>query len=145
MSDLKSRLKGLAEGAIDFIGKPFSFKELDLKIHALIYQSKKYLEEFILTNKKRLEYEILFMKQMEDELKTNSFLKLAFEKNCKLYNLTKAEIEIARLYINPKYMQKQIAYKLNKSHKTISCHINNMYKKLGIDNQTDFIMKMTKI
>jgi DNA-binding NarL/FixJ family response regulator len=63
---------------------------------------------------------------------------LAVPKN-KAYGLTEREIEILRK-ITHGLKNKQIAFQLDISEKTVKTHINRILKKLGVDNRTKAVL-----
>jgi DNA-binding NarL/FixJ family response regulator len=53
--------------------------------------------------------------------------------------LTEREIEVLRLLARG-LANKQIAYRLRVSEKTVRNHISNMYRKLGISDRTQAVL-----
>ncbi|MDR6547612.1 DNA-binding CsgD family transcriptional regulator [Chryseobacterium rhizosphaerae] len=61
------------------------------------------------------------------------------------YGLTDREIEILNLIINNnsiKYLE--MSHKLNISEKTISAHLSNIYKKVGVKNKKELIIRIAE-
>lgn len=130
------RLKGLKLGAIDFISKPFSFEELSQKIETVINNVIKQ-QRAILTST------ISNLKTLgSDDI--NSPTDLAkFEQNCKMFNLTSREMEIAKL-ISKGVTYKVIAKTLFISEKTVNKHIQNIFEKAVVSNKVELLSKLSK-
>jgi DNA-binding NarL/FixJ family response regulator len=64
-----------------------------------------------------------------------------FEENCKRYNLTRRETEIAKLIEEGKTIA-EIAKQLFISEKTVSKHRENLFQKVGVSNRIEFINKL---
>lgn len=131
------KLKGLRLGAIDFIPKPFSFEEVSQKIETVlsnIDKQKKAIISSSISNLKRL--------NNSNDAPEESKLSNKFEHNCKLYNLTTREIEIAELIIKgAKY--KEVAKELFISERTVTTHIQNIFEKTETSNKVEMINKLT--
>jgi len=131
------RLKGLKLGAIDFISKPFSFEELSQKIETVldnvVKQQKAILTSTIST--------IKTIKGADNISSPTEFA--AFEQNCKMFNLTNREIEIAKL-ISKGVTYKVIAKNLFISEKTVNKHIQNIFEKSGVSNKVELLSKLSK-
>ena len=132
------RLKGLRLGAMDFISKPFSFEELSQKIETI-------LDNIVKQQKAILSTSIAALKTGKnnepDNLTQSSLSK--FEQNCKLFQLTARETEIARLIVKGK-THKDIAKQLFISEKTVTKHIQNIFAKAEVSNKVELINKLSK-
>ncbi len=129
------KLKGLKLGAIDFISKPFSFEELSHKIETVlnnILKQKKAILNSTISNLKTLR------NAKTDSISTDPS---KFDQNCKLFNLTNREIEIAKL-IAKGVQYKTIAKNLFISDKTVTKHIQNIFEKAGVSNKVELINKL---
>ena len=127
------KLKGLRLGAIDFIPKPFSFEELNVKIETIldnIKNQKKAILNASISNLKILE-----------AVPSNAELGSKLNQNFKLYNLTNREIEIAQLLLKGS-TYKAIAKVLFISEKTVNKHIQNIFEKIGVTNKVELINKL---
>lgn len=58
--------------------------------------------------------------------------------------LSRAENDVAYLLVRTSSQNQEIADKLFVSEKTVKFHITNIYKKLGIKNRHELILKFTK-
>lgn len=85
--------------------------------------------------KARIEYEQLM------ELNTNSIRPLTFDPNCKLYQLSSREIEIAQL-IRQGFKYKLIGETLFISERTVSKHVQNIFEKVRVTNKVELLNKL---
>jgi len=134
-SSAADKLKGLRLGAIDFMQKPFSFEELHQKINTILIHFQKQ-KTAILNSISELN---------ASKIATNSAeMKTApskFEQNCRLYNLTRREIDVIKLIING-FQYKRIAQTLFISERTVNKHIQNIFEKMDISNKVELINKI---
>jgi len=130
------RLKGLKLGAIDFVSKPFSFEELNLKIETILINISK--QQTAILNSSILSLKTL--KNLNNENSTATY-DSKFDQNIRLLNLTNREIEIAKLIIKGK-TYREIATELFISEKTVTKHIQNMFEKADVSNKVGFINKL---
>jgi len=130
------RLKGLKLGAIDFVSKPFSFEELNLKIETILLNISKQQTAILNSSISSLKT----LKSLNNENNTvNSDSR--FDRNIRLLSLTNREIEIAKLIVKGK-TYKEIASELFISEKTVTKHIQNMFEKATVSNKVGFINKL---
>ncbi len=133
------KIKGLRLGAIDFIPKPFSFEELSQKIETVLgnigRQKKAIINSSIATLKN--------LSSLEATSPEETQLSSKFEQNCKLFNLTNREVEIANLLIKG-VTYKSIAKTLFISDKTVTKHIQNVFEKLNVSNKVEMLNKLNK-
>lgn len=130
------RLKGLKLGAIDFVSKPFSFEELNLKIETILLNISK--QQAAIINSSILSLKTL--KNLNNENSTATY-DSKFDQNIRLLNLTNREIEIAKLIVKGK-TYREIATELFISEKTVTKHIQNMFEKADVSNKVGFINKL---
>lgn len=130
------RLKGLKLGAIDFVSKPFSFEELNLKIETILINISK--QQAAILNSSILSLKTL--KNLNNENSAATY-DSKFDQNTRLFNLTNREIEIAKLIIKGN-TYKEIASELFISEKTVTKHIQNMFEKANVSNKVGFINKL---
>lgn len=132
------KLKGLKLGAMDFISKPFSFEELSQKIETLLDNISKQQKAILSISIAHLQT----LKNLEtDGSPVSSPSK--FEENCKLFQFTAREIEIARLIVKGR-TYKMIAKDLFISEKTVTKHIQNLFEKAEVRNKIQLINKLNK-
>lgn len=130
------RLKGLKLGVIDFVSKPFSFEELNLKIETILLNISK--QQTAILNSSIISLKTL--KNLNNEnLTVNSDSR--FDQNIRLLSLTNREIEIAKLIVKGK-TYREIAIELFISEKTVTKHIQNMFEKATVSNKVGFINKL---
>ena len=129
ISEEEKRLEGLKLGAVDFIVKPFSIDELELKIESILEiheQQKMALVE-------QASKSIRKNKNGYSGLFDGSFLE-----RCKSYRLTDREIEIVQCRIE-KLTYKEIADKLFISEKTVSNHLSKISEKIGTIDRNEIL------
>lgn len=126
------RLQGLKLGAIDFIQKPFSIRELTQKI------------ESVLSNRNR-QWKALLRTKLHTGDAYNDFgfadATDKFDQNCQLYGLTQREKEIAKL-LREGCKYKEIGDKLFIAEKTVTKHVQNVFEKLQVSNRIELINKL---
>jgi DNA-binding NarL/FixJ family response regulator/anti-sigma regulatory factor (Ser/Thr protein kinase) len=136
--DENDKLAGLAQGAIDYIEKPFSIHELSNKIGTLISFRKKQSE----TEASRLKNDIvsvLFGKDRPVQDQEYDSIK----NMCIKYKLTFREEEILTLMLR-KVPQKEIASRFNIVLRTVEFHIKNIYKKLCVKDRHELYALFNK-
>lgn len=126
------RLQGLKLGAIDFIQKPFSFRELAIKIESILVHAGKQKRAVISSALTALAGpESSRLRPTTDH----------FEKNSQLYNLTAREKDIAKL-ICEGYKYKEIGDTLFISERTVTKHVQNIFEKVEVSNKIELINKL---
>ncbi|MBN2443083.1 MAG: response regulator [Spirochaetales bacterium] len=133
-SSEEEKLKGLSEGAVDYIYKPFSIGELSAKIESIIDNraqlKKKYVE--------RIETRI---KGVLSHIRKQNLLKERFlpvDKLGETYNLSKREREVI-LFLLDGCINKEIGDRLEISLRTVEFHLSNIYKKLNVRNKIELV------
>ncbi len=114
VSDNAKQISGLKFGADDYIVKPFVLPNLLARIEALL---------------RRYNWS-------KDEKHTNA---LPFVKDEKISPLTQREKEILSLVARGN-SNSQIAQKLYVREVTIKTHLNNIYRKLNVDNRVQAVL-----
>lgn len=124
------RLKGLNQGAVDFISKPFRIEELIAKVDALIAlgtkQKERDLQEF--------QAKILEVLDNDDYNRKEEI----FENNCRKFGITPREQEVIELLFEGKEV-KEISAIINVSFHTVRKHIRNIYYKCHVQNKVELI------
>ena len=138
------KIKGLKEGAIDYICKPFLIEELKLKIENIIkYKSlnKKVFKKEFINNLSRL----------IDKPKQYQFSQIKRGEKNKNYDLsslkkilTRKEVEIINMVLKGN-MNKEISTELNISIGTVKRHMSNIYKKLYVQNRVGLVNIVQKM
>lgn len=129
------KLKALRMGVIDFVQKPFSFDELALKIESVL-ENKKNQEQAthnaLLQNlKSKGRFSLPLFENIEE---------IAI-KQCKIFRITEAEFEIAKL-VREGLKSPGIAEKIHRAESTINKHIENMFKKTSVNNRSELVKKI---
>ncbi len=127
------KIEALNDGAVDYIGKPFSIEELKAKASAIIESVKLSTENY----KKNLKNSVIeFIDNYSSEHSRqpgNEFKKVCSEKE-----LTTRECEIAAL-LRKGLSDKEIAAELNLSVKTISNYNTSVFRKLEVTGRSELI------
>lgn len=129
-STIADKIQGLKLGAIDFIPKPFSIQELQEKIASIMTN---------VTNQKKVAIHSTSspINNAEDHLNLKRF-----EQVCKHYNLTTREKDISKLILEgEKY--KSIAGILFISERTVTKHIENIFKKVGVSSKHELVQALS--
>lgn len=133
-----ARMDGLSLGAIDYICKPVPIPELEIKINSILKNILNQRHAILsgalaLMNKKHIpEIQTLSISEINSSL---------FESNCTKFSLTMREIDVISLMAEGK-IAKEIADILHISVGTASTHIQNIYKKLGVNSKFDCLKKL---
>lgn len=128
VSDPLEKLESLIIGAVDYIIKPFDISELIAKIDSLLSVMEFYKKNIVDRIIGNLDGINNVKKQIIDR---------------PLFSLTKREIEITN-YLSKGYEYKEIADYLNISISTINNHIQNIYKKLKVNNKIELLNLIIK-
>ena len=133
VSTQDEEIRGLAEGAIDYIKKPFSLPELENKIESIINLRKRMKKRDIMDIRKGLED---LLSKITDSKKQQPGA--VFESLCIKYSFTPREKEIIKLLLEG-FIIKEIANRLHLSRRSIEYHITNIYKKTGVKNRYNLL------
>jgi signal transduction histidine kinase/DNA-binding NarL/FixJ family response regulator len=126
------KMQGLSLGAIDFIQKPFSIRELLKKIESILTNAGKQKQALLTSAFNSLNTsENLRPKNSGD----------IFNENCELYNLTTREKDIAKLVCEG-YKYKAIGDTLFIAERTVTKHVQNIFEKVGVSNKIELINKL---
>jgi DNA-binding NarL/FixJ family response regulator len=136
--DENDKLAGLAQGAIDYIEKPFSMDELSNKIGTLISFREKQRK----AEASRIEREIAGILFGKKCLKQDHEYYLINDMSMK-YRLSAREQEILALLLQ-KTPHKEIALGLNIVLRTVEFHIVNIYKKFGVKDRYELYALFNK-
>jgi signal transduction histidine kinase/DNA-binding NarL/FixJ family response regulator len=131
-TEINDKLKGLKDGAADYITKPIVIDELTAKIKNLIERKKKNEDE----NKEIIESTQKLLK-FASMTKEESYQE-SFKNKCRKYNITEKEGEIINLIINGN-QNKEIAVVFSISENAIKKNIGKIFKKIGINNRIELI------
>lgn len=113
----ENKIKGLTMGAMDYIYKPFNFREIQLKVAALLKRSDQ------ISNSE--------LENLQEALKiVRKNKKNPFKLRAAQYGLTPTEKEVV-LLLNEGLVTKEIAVKRFCTVYTIKEHIQNIYNKTG--------------
>ena len=129
----EEKMEALNDGAVDYIGKPFSTEELKAKASAIIESVNLNTESY----KKELKNSVIeFIDNFNNENKAlfgNGFRQICSEKE-----LTARECEIAGL-LRKGRSDKEIAAELNLSVKTVSNYNTSVFRKLEVTGRSELI------
>lgn len=132
------KLKGLSEGSVDYIVKPFLYDELFLKIKNLIQTSRNQKERFIGDFKKSLDITISELNRQSNSSEYFHKIKTISKK----YKLSTRESEVVIHLVN-NLRHKEIADKTNLSVQTIRNISHIIYQKCHISNKSELIELLT--
>ncbi|HEY3277660.1 MAG TPA: response regulator transcription factor [Syntrophorhabdaceae bacterium] len=108
--DISTSVRAMKKGAVDFLTKPFDDEDLLEAVKSALEKNKK-------VRQKQAE-----MREIRDRME----------------QLTPRQQEILR-YVITGMLNKQIAYKLNISEKTVKVHRGNVMEKLGVGSIADLV------
>lgn len=138
------KIKGLEEGAFDYIYKPFIIEELKMKLDNIIryklLNKKSIKKKFINKLSRLIDEPNQYQYENIKKNKGNNIDDLSYIKNI----LTKKEMEIINEVLKGK-MNKEISSDLSISLGTVKAHMNSIYKKLFIQNRVGLINKINDI
>ena len=127
-------MQGLKLGAIDYIQKPFSINELmqkaDSILHNVEHQKKMLISSAIrnLNKPGAIKGEV-------------SVSENNFDVNCRRYNLTTREKDIAKL-VREGLTYKEIGEKLFIAERTVTKHVQNIFEKVEVSNKIELANKL---
>jgi DNA-binding NarL/FixJ family response regulator len=125
----EDKIEGLRDGAMDYIYKPFSIEELLAKIDTIIRKKDSIKEAY----KKAIKKSIIGAIDEDMPSKYESE-----EADFSKFNITPREEEIIKLILKGEEY-KDISVTLNISINTVNNHIQNIYRKLDIQNRMELI------
>jgi len=128
------KLKGLSLGAVDWIAKPYSSKELELKIESI-------LEKLSNQQKSLINNMLTGLNISTNSSQDISAQNEIFEANCKLFGLSKREIDVARL-VKEDHTSQEIAEILCIASRTVTTHISNIFARMDVNSREDMIKKL---
>ncbi|MBN1698653.1 MAG: substrate-binding domain-containing protein [Spirochaetales bacterium] len=128
-------LHGLEGGAIDYIRKPFSIKELEKKIESIIALRDNIQKREIMKIRKGIDGMLSRIGGLKKRKSEKTFDSL-----CIKYGLSAREKEIASLLLEG-FLNKEIAYRLHVSKRAVEYHITGIFKKVGVTRKYDLITK----
>jgi signal transduction histidine kinase/DNA-binding NarL/FixJ family response regulator len=129
----KDKLTALKLGAIDFIEKPFMVDQLLQKIQSILS----------LSSKQRLAIANGRLRNAPAQDETAPASQERFVDNCKLFNLSSRETEIAALVLQG-MSYREIGEKLFISTKTVNVHITHIFEKCDVKTKISLMNKLTK-
>lgn len=126
----EEKIKGLMEGAMDYIYKPFLIEEVAAKIQNIIKKRQEQREKDI----KEMEEKIAALSKADRSQRTEAdFMALCSEKN-----ITKREIEVLSLLLKGMY-NKEIGNALKIKLITVEKHIQHIFQKTGARNRYELL------
>ncbi len=124
-ASFKDKIKAMELGSVDYIFKPFKFKDLETKINSIITNNKAQKSAFIKAVGDNKSEEINFEKARSEKLAAK----------CKLFDLTKTEKQVIELLLLKKMKTIDIANKMYVSINTIRKHLTNIYRKMNVSGR----------
>ena len=132
---MKSNLDRLSDDIEDLIHLKKAFKGLSTYHHGLISNFSAVIKDSLILINTSLQ---LVGQSGHTDILTS---KNNFDANCKRYNLTRREIEIARL-MEKGHTNNEIGELLFISNRTVAKHIQNLFEKVGASNKLELINKL---
>ncbi len=132
---INEKLKGLMEGAIDYIYKPFLIDEIKIKIENIIRNKIDQQERNIKHIGKKIE------EFLKINLNNESVEFIKINDLCLNFNISPREKQVLELIIKG-FLNKEISYNLRISISTVDFHIHNIYKKLNVQNKIELMNKI---
>ncbi len=133
-STMDEKLRGLEEGAIDYISKPFVIDELVAKIDSVILNQVKQKKAHI----KQVGARIMESLQSMEPEKPDREHYVNLDLICKKYRISSREREVIVLLAKG-LLNKEISDRLAISIKTLDSHIHNIYRKINVQNKVELI------
>ncbi|MEJ2663547.1 MAG: ATP-binding protein [Spirochaetia bacterium] len=131
---IDDKLKGLIEGAVDYIYKPFLIDEVMVKAENILKNTKILKDRNITQIGNKLEQ--FLRTNLERDAQTAAYSR--FDDICKKYNITCREKQVAAL-LGRGFLNKEICHELGISLSTVDFHIHNIYKKLNVQNKVELL------
>ncbi len=131
---INDKLKGLIEGAVDYIYKPFLIDEVMVKAENILKNTKILKDRNITQIGNKLEQ--FLRTNLERDAQTAAYSR--FDDICKKYNITCREKQVAAL-LGRGFLNKEICHELGISLSTVDFHIHNIYKKLNVQNKVELL------
>ncbi|MBN2535725.1 MAG: AAA family ATPase [Spirochaetales bacterium] len=132
-SSKDEEIRGLAEGAIDYIKKPFSITELEKKIESIITLRTRMKKREIINIRKGIDGLFSMI-----ESGKNPATEKSFEHLCMKYGISALEKKIIRLLLEG-FINKEIAYQLHLSKRAVEYHITSIFQKAGVSRRHDLL------
>ena len=127
-----SKMKILEDGAMDYIYKPFLIEELISKVRNILSREVKIKA----SSNKRIKEKLNTL--LNNEERSLNDPKTLRQKKYKKFNMTKKEIEITELVVEG-LQDKEVAASLKIATKTVSSHLQKVYRKVGVSNRTELV------
>lgn len=124
-------IKGLSEGAVDYISKPFKIDELQAKIDSLISLLSVRERE----RGRELEERVLRAIRSPEG---GADREAGLEQKCRSFGITRREVDVLRLIFKG-YESKEISYELGITFNTVRSHIRHIYEKCRVQNRVELI------
>jgi len=128
----EEKIKGLKDGVVDYICKPFAIDELILKLDNILSREEK-IEQALKEDIQKKLIEVI-----NEEVKADDFLRQKRQMKYGEYGITTREAEIIEL-ITEGLQDKEIGVRLSISTKTVSNHIQNIFNKIKVSNRIELV------
>ncbi|MBN2534034.1 MAG: substrate-binding domain-containing protein [Spirochaetales bacterium] len=133
---IDEKIRGLSEGAIDYIYKPFLLDEVIAKIKTIIQYRIKDRKKNISLLGKRLMETIENISVNKKSTKEYFY----FNRMCAEHNITAREMDVLILLAKG-LLNKEISYHLKISQRTVTTHVYNIYKKFNVQTRVELMNK----
>ena len=127
----EEKMKGLEQGAVDYIYKPFSIEELTAKVKSILKTK---------TSQKDINMEEIKNKMLSffNSGNDNDNKYKIFKNLCDNYSITGREEDILHQVFKG-LENKEISDKLNISIETVKYHVKNIFRKCNVQNRVELV------
>jgi len=132
------KIKSLKKGAVDYIYKPFTIEELKHKVTSIL----RIQENQKISNMKKINHQLLKILYEESNIFKEKDINI--NKICIDYSITKREKDIIKQLLTG-LGYKDIALKLSISYNSVKKSIENIYKKLKVNNKIELVNKFNSL
>ncbi len=130
VDDEEKQAEATLAGAVYYFCRPFSFKDILLKLFSII-KNNNLLREYLLAS---------FERKIKDFLKQDNVspLERFFREN----DFTESQKKIIRFMVNTNLINKQIAEKLDIEENALSQRLRRIYERCGVQSRTELLRKV---
>jgi len=134
-AEINDQVKGLQQGAVDYITKPFDMKELLYKVRTLL--QLKDLSEKQISDRIKHKLSSYFNRENKEE-----FRQLEVDKKCREYQISSRERDVLDLLLQG-LKNNEISEKLHISPATVKNHVSSILSKCNVKKRTGLINLFT--
>ena len=128
----EEKVESLKAGVIDYIYKPFTVEELEVKIDNIINRENKLRKAYIDKIQDKL------LEVIDEKIESEESLRQSRIVKYREFGITSREEDIIDLIIKG-HQDKEIGTMLNISTRTVSKHVQNIFDKVNVTNRTELV------